>query len=121
MKGKKTYLQPIEMALNAIHDVGALQKGQVIFCDTPKGLVGYRITMYGEELEYRFSVADIGNGCSRVTIELTGETSDERLIDNEFALLDYALLNKAKIDFTEREEWDRQITVEKINFQSRSR
>ena len=108
MKGKKTYLQPVDMVLNAIHDVGALQKGQVIFCDTPHGLVGYRITMYGEELEYSFSVTDIGSGCSRVTIELAAGTTDERLIDNEFALIDYALLNKAKIDFAEREEWDRQ-------------
>ena len=71
MKGQKTYLQPMEMVLNAIHDIGALQKGQVTICDTPRGLVGYRITMYGEELEYRFTVINIGNGCSRVTIELT--------------------------------------------------
>ena len=114
MKGKKTYLQPIEMVLNAIHDIGALQKGQVIFCDTPRGLIGYRIMMYGEELDYNFKVTDIGNGCSRVTIELAaGTADDERLIDNEFALLDYALLNKAKIDFAEREEWDKKLFNEK--------
>ena len=69
--------------------------------------------MYGEEFEYRFSVEDIGSGCSRVAIELAAEAPDERLIDNEFALLDYALLDKAKVDFAEREEWDRQILAER--------
>ena len=114
MKSKKTYLQPSEMVLNAIHDIGALQKGQMIMCDTPRGLVSYRTTMYGEELEYRFAVEDIGSRCSRVTIELDAKKTDERLIDNEFALLDYALLDKAKIDFTEREEWDKQILAERV-------
>ena len=37
MTGRKTYLQPSEMVLNAIHDIGALQKGQLIMCDTPRG------------------------------------------------------------------------------------
>ena len=113
MVGKKTYLQPIEMILNAIHDIGALQKGQMIMCDTPRGLVGYRIIMYGNELEYRFAVEDIGSRCSRVTVELEAAEPDERLVDNEFALLDYALLDKAKIDFEEREEWDKQILAER--------
>ena len=91
----------MEMVLNAIHDIGMLQKGQMTNCDTPRGIVGYKITMYGEEMEYRFNVADIGNRCSRVTIELEAEKPNERLIDNEFALLDYALLDKAKIDYAE--------------------
>ena len=93
MTGKKTYLQPKDMVINAIHDIGSLQKGQLTLCDATRGLVGYRITMYGENLDYRFTVRDIGSGCSRVAIELLPETSDERLIDNEFALLDYALLD----------------------------
>ena len=114
MIGKKTYLQPSEMVLNAIHDIGALQKGQMIMCDTPRGLVGFKITMYGDDLEYRFAVEDIGSRCSRVTIELEAKEPDERLIDNEFALLDYALLDKAKIDLAEREEWDKQILAERV-------
>jgi len=109
MKRQKTYLQPVEMVLNAIHDAAALQKGQINLCDTPRGFVSYRITMYEEDLEYRFAVIDIGSGCSRVIIELAVEKTDERLIDNEFALLDYALLNKAKIDFMEQEAWDKHI------------
>jgi len=113
MIGKKTYLQPSEMVLNAIHDIGALQKGQMIMCDTPRGLVGYKITMYGEEMEYRFNVEDIGSRCSRVTIELEAKKPNERLVDNEFALLDYALLDKAKIDYSEQDEWDKRIRAER--------
>jgi len=99
----------MDMVLNAVHDIGSLQKGQLTLCDNPRGLIGYRITMYGEELDYRFTVEDIGSGCSRVAIELMYETSDDRLIDNEFALLDYALLDKAKIELAEIEEWNKQI------------
>ena len=110
MKGYKTYLQPVEMVLNAIHDIAALQKGKISLCDTSHGLVSYWITMYGEEMEYSFNVTDLVSGCSRVTIELATEKNDYRLVDNEFALLDYAMLNKAKIDFTEQETWDKQVT-----------
>jgi len=113
MIGKKTYLQPSEMVLNAIHDIGALQKGQMIMCDTPRGLVGFKITMYGDDLEYRFAVEDIGNRCSRVTIKLDVINPDERLIDNEFALLDYALLYKARIVCSEQDEWDKSILAER--------
>ena len=118
MIGKKTYLQPSEMVLNAIHDIGALQKGQMIMCDTLRGLVGYRTIMYGEELEYRFAVEDIGSRCTRVTIELDAKKPDERLIDNEFALLDYALLDKAKIDYMEQDEWDKRILAERAKTSS---
>ena len=111
--GTKIYLQPSEMILNAIHDIGALQKSQMIMCDTPRGLVGYKITMYGEEMEYRFNVEDIGSRCSRVTIELEAKKPNERLVDNEFALLDYALLDKAKIDYSEQDEWDKRIRAER--------
>ena len=110
MKGKKTYLQPADMVLNAIHDVGGMQKGQMTLCDSPRGLVGYRIMMRGKDLEYRFRVKDIGSGSSRVTIEIAEEKPDlQRLIDNEFALLDFALLDKAQIDLADMDEWDKKI------------
>jgi len=101
------------MVLNAIHDVAALQKGQISLCDTVRGLISCRVVMYEEELEYRFAVIDIGSGCSRVTIELAAEVSDDRMIDNEFALLDYALLSKARVDFIEQEAWDMQMLSER--------
>jgi len=113
MKGQKTYLQPVEMVLNAIHDVIALQKGQISLCDTARGLVNCQIVMYAEELEYNFAVIDIGSGCSRVTIELAAEASDDRLIENEFALLDYAMLSNARVDFMEQEAWDMQVSNER--------
>jgi len=114
MKVKKTYLQPVEMVLNAIHDVGGLQNGNMTLCDSSRGLVGYKVKMRGDDIEYRFSVTDIGSRCSRVTIELAEEKSGaQRFIDSEFALLDYALLDKAKIDLAEMEEWDRIIEEER--------
>ena len=113
MEGRKTYLQPVDMVLNAIHDACGMQKGEMILCDSPLGRVGYRITMRGEVLEYQFYVKDIGSMCSRVSIELTKEGPDtQRQIDSEFALLDFALLDKAKIDLEEMEEWDRKIAEE---------
>jgi len=113
MKGQKTYLQPVEMVLNAIHDVLALQKGRISLCDTARGLVNCRVVMYAEELEYRFAVIDIGSGCSRVIIELAAEESDDRMIENEFALLDYAMLSKARVDFFEQEALDMQLFNER--------
>ena len=114
MNCKKIYLQPADMVMNAIHDVGGLQNGKMTLCDSPRGLVGYIVTIRGENIEYRFSVMDIGSRCSRVTIGLIGEKSDaQRLIDSEFALLDYALLDKAKIDLAEIEDWDRKIEDER--------
>ena len=58
MKGGKTYLQPFDMVLEAILDACSLQKGEMTYSDTAAGQVGYKILMYGEEIEYRFSVKD---------------------------------------------------------------
>ena len=134
MTGKKIYLQPADMVLNAVHDIAEMQKGRTTSCDSPHGLVSYRITMRGKDLEYVFEVKDIGSECSRVSIGIAAaengpetarsqsaaahgsfssaaERADaRRLIENEFALLDYALLDRAEIDYEEMEEWDRQVS-----------
>ena len=113
MECRKTYLQPVDMVLNAIHDACGMQRGEMTLCDSPRGRVRYKIMMRGEVLEYQFYVKDIGSMCSRVSIELTQDDPDtQRHIDSEFALLDYALLDKAKIDLAEIEEWDRKIAEE---------
>ena len=102
MRGEKIYLQPMEMMLNAIHDLAELQKAKTPFCDSPRGIVHLRVTMYESEWEYRFTVTDIGWNRSGVAIGLSGETRDaKRLIDHEFALLDYVLADRAKIELTE--------------------
>ena len=114
MRRKKLYLQSHDMLLNAIHDLAWLQKAKIKMCDNTKGIVHLLVTLYTEELEYRFTVAQDEFYRSEVTIELSGSESDQkRLIDHEFALLDYVLLDRAKTDLAEIEEWDRKIEAEK--------
>ena len=110
MKGGKTYLQPFDMVLEAILDAGGLQKGEMTYSDTAAGQVGLKILMYGEEIEYRFAVADTWNRCCVVTIEVADDlTNAKRLIDHEFALIDYMLLDKMQVEIAEQEEWDRRV------------
>ena len=102
MIGTKKYLQPKDMLLNAVHDLAELQKGKTELCDTSHGLVNLTVTMYGEEINYEFSVADIGSNRSEVNITLNGEhPNKKRLIYNEFALLDYVMIDRARADLTE--------------------
>ena len=116
VKGGKTYLQPFDMVLDAIIDAGGLQKGEMTYSDTAAGQVGFKILMYGEEMEYRFSVVDKWNRCCVVTIELEdGIINARRLIDHEFALIDYMLIDKMQVEIEEQEEWDRQIAAKRGN------
>ena len=116
MKGAKTYLQPFDMVMNAILDAGGLQKGEMTYSDTSAGKIGFKILMYGEDMEYRFAVADKWNRCCVVTIELADETINaKRLIDHEFALIDYMLIDKMQVEIAEQEEWDRSIAAKRGN------
>ena len=109
MTGIKMYLQRRDMLLNAIHDLAELQKAKTLSCDTAGGIIHLLITMYAVDREYRFTVADRDMvGRSEVAIEVIGEERDkQRLIDHEFALLDYVLIDRAKIEFEEQDEWER--------------
>ena len=112
MTGRKKYLQPKDMLLNAVHDLAELQKGKTVLCDTLRGLVSMIVTVYGEDREYKFDVSDIGGNRSEAKITLEGDTPDgRRLIDHEFALLDYVLVDRAKADLAEMEEIDRKIRL----------
>ena len=114
MKGGKTYLQPVDMLLEAILDAGGLQKGEMTYSDTAAGQVGFKILMYGEEMEYRFAVADKWNRCCVVTIELSDEiVNAKRLIDHEFALIDYMLVDKMQVEIAEQEEWDKRVAAKR--------
>ena len=104
------------MLLNAIHDLAELQKAKTLMCDSPNGIIRLLVSMYAAEREYRFTVTDIGGGRGEVAVELiSGETDKQRLIDHEFALLDYVLKDRAKIDLAEIEEWNRQIESDRID------
>ena len=70
--------------------------------------------MYAVEREYRFTVGDVTGGMSVVAIEVIGEEQDkQRLIDHEFALLDYVLIDRAKIEFAELVEFERELANQK--------
>ena len=114
MTGRKTYLQPPDMLMGAIHDLAGLQKAETLLCDTPRGMIRLLVTVYAVEREYRFNVGDMSGSRSDVTIELIGEEQDkQRLIAHEFALLDYVLVDRTEIELADMEEWDRQIAAEK--------
>jgi hypothetical protein len=116
MTGNKNYLQPVDMVINGIHDLAGMQKAETIMTDSARGLVRLRVNVYAEEWEYQFSVEDIGGRRSCVSIELAGDGPDiQRLIDHEFALLDYVLIDRTKIELAEIEEWDRKILAEREN------
>jgi hypothetical protein len=101
------------MVLNGIHDLAGLQKAETLIADSARGIVRLRVSVYAEVREYKFSVEDIGGRRSCVSIELAGDGPDiQRLIDHEFALLDYVLIDRAKIELAEIEEWDRKISEE---------
>ena len=104
------------MVLEAILDAGGLQKGEMTYSDTTAGKVGFKILMYGEVTEYRFSVADTWNRCCVVTIELADEIINaKRLIDHEFARIDYMLIDKMQVEIAEQEEWDRRVAARRNN------
>ena len=110
MIGSKKYLQPKDMLLNAVHELAELQKGKTVLCDTLRGNVNLIVTVYGIKWEYKFTVSDIGSGRSEVIIALESDSPDgRRLVDHEFALLDYVLVDRAKADLREIEEMDRSI------------
>ena len=113
MASLKRYLQPRDMVLSAIHDAAELQKAKTLVCDSPNGIIHLLITMYGLKREYRFAVTDIGGNRTEVAVELIGDEPDkQRLIDHEFALIDYTLVDRTKIDLAEIEKWDMEIEAE---------
>jgi len=115
MASIKRYLQPRDMILSAIHDAAELQKAKTLLCDSPNGIIHLLITMYAVKREYRFTVTDIGGSRTEVAIELISDEPDkQRLIDHEFALIDYTLVDRTKIDLAGIEEWDRGIEAETI-------
>ena len=100
--GKKIYLQPKEAVLNAISDLVELQKGKVVFSDTPNGIVHFSLKLYHNKWEYRFLVRDIGKNRSIVELELGSDgAGTESIINREYMLLDAMLVEGAKIELAE--------------------
>jgi hypothetical protein len=106
MKGKKIYLQPATSLIDAVLDIAELQNGRLTYSDTSRGVVHFRISMYGARHELRFNVTDIGKNRCRV---LLGTDADkayrERWIRREFALLDSMLVTGAQLEIADAEVW----------------
>ncbi len=105
VQGKKVYLQPRGMLLDAVHDLVELQRGRKLKTDTPQGTVQFVISMYGFKWELHFTVTDVGKNRCQVRLEISGDpgTGVESIIHREFALLDSMLILGAKIEITDKE------------------
>ena len=101
--GKKLYLQPKGAILNAISDLAELQKGRIVFSDTPNGAIHFSLKLYHNKWEYRFLVRDIGQNRSMVELELdcNGDRI-ESIANREYMLLDAMLLEGARIELAEK-------------------
>ena len=103
--GKKIYLQPMGTIIGAIHDLIEIQKGKVTYADTTKGELHFTIRMYAFKWELRFTVNDIGQNRCQVQLVINGEEhSHEKVIVQEFALLDSILLGLAQVELSEQGE-----------------
>ena len=106
MTGRKIYLQPSGMLIQAICDLEELQKGKYTYSDSQSGVIHFRVRLYHNKWEFKFAVKDLGNSRSSVELALDGrEKRAERMIDREFALLDSMLTIGAEIDLEDSEDY----------------
>jgi len=107
MERTKTYARTKEYVLCTLYDIIELQKGSLILSDAARGIVYYKISMYGYEWELMYTVDDAqrqagrdpppdpgqSKGKSSVTLRIIGERREnEKEMRREFALLE-AMLN----------------------------
>ena len=112
--GQKRYLHPYDLLLSAIHDMAYLQKGKILASDSGRGFVRILVEVYGTEREYRFTVDGIGCSECSVSIALAGDGEEtRRLIDHEFALLEYVLVDRTKFELADIEAFERQLSEER--------
>ena len=89
---EKIYPYPRGTVINAICDLVELQKGKSTFSDTPNGKIFYRVTMYFCKYEFRFTVTDIDESSSQVSLEVAGtELGANDMSRRQIALLDSML------------------------------
>ena len=87
--GIRVYSKPIQAMLNAINDLVELQKGEVTFDDISHGKISFSVEMYGFFWEYCFSVTEIDNDLSKITLEIEGNiTNKADRLNRQFALLE---------------------------------
>ena len=93
MESTRTYPRSKEYIINTIYDIIELQKGSLILSDALRGIVYYKISMYGYEWELMYTVAPClpAIQCS-VTLRIIGERREnEKEMRRAFKLLESML------------------------------
>jgi len=107
MESTKTYNRSKEYIICTLYDIIELQKGSLILSDAARGIVYYKVSMYGYVWELMYTVTELQGqtrrnsppgpgppkGKSNVTLRIIGERREnEKEMHREFALLE-AMLN----------------------------
>ena len=80
--------------MNTIFDIIELQKGRLILSDAIRGVVYYKVSMYGHEWELMYNIGEIyrQTNQSSVTLRIIGERREnEKEMRRAFALLESML------------------------------
>ena len=106
MERTKTYPKSKEFIINTLYDIVELQKGSLMLSDFARGVVYYKISMYGYEWELMYTISEIKGkakqcensgpgppGClSSVALRIIGERREnEKEMHRAFALLESML------------------------------
>ena len=92
MMGIKTFAMNKGEIINAIFDIIELQNGELLFSDSRRGRVHFRLTMYGYSWELLYTINDMGECKCDVSLRVVGDKQDKtREIRREFALLETIL------------------------------
>jgi len=89
MERTKTYHRSKEFIINTLYDIIELQKGSLILSDYTRGIVYYKLSMYGYEWELMYTITEttkpghvsrgtsakssLSAGQSSVTLRIIGE------------------------------------------------
>jgi len=107
MERTTTYPRTKEYIINTLYDIIELQKGKLLLSDAARGIVYYRISMYGNEWELMYTVSEKQEQTRRgapgragspgdqssVTLRIIGkQRENEKEMRRAFALLE-AMLN----------------------------
>jgi hypothetical protein len=92
MEGKKVFSNDKRYIINTIYDIIELQDGDLILSDAPRGIVYYKLTMYGYEWELIYTITETSEKKCSVLLRLIGDRHDKaQEIRREFALLEAML------------------------------
>ena len=106
MERTKTYPRSKEFIVNTLYDIVELQKGSLILSDAARGIVYYKLSMYGYGWELMYTISEVQDKAklcthsgpgppkaqSNVTLRIIGERREnEKEMRRAFALLESML------------------------------